>query len=141
MTQAGGISIMQMPEWAMRARAQSKLSNKTTDQELFSQVISRAQSNKEETPEARARAAAEQLVATALVQPVLKQLRESNHAEAPFAPNAAERSFRSLMDAGLAQRMVTSQHWGLVDNLARGMLKKMGQDTAAGPPRAASSSS
>ncbi len=99
---------------------------RTADQELFSQVISRAKDKPNETPEQKARSAAEQLVATALVQPVLKQLRESNHAAPPFAPNEAERTFRSMSDAALAQRMVGSEHWGLIDVLARRMLTKLG---------------
>ena len=113
-----------------RLAAEPGASRRSGEQELFSQVISRAKAKTGETAEQRARSAAEQLVATALVQPVLKQLRESNNAAPPFAPNEAERTFRSFMDAGLAQRMVSSQHWGLVDHLARGMLKRMGAASA-----------
>src|SRR5262245_38953074 len=89
-------------------------------QEQFSGIMTRAKAEAQ-TPEERARTASEQLVATALVQPVLKQLRETNNAAAPFAPNQAERTFRGLFDAAIAQRMVHAQHWGLVDRLARGM--------------------
>jgi Rod binding domain-containing protein len=109
---------------------------RTNDQQLFSQVISRATAKADETPQHRARAAAEQLVATALVQPILKQMRESNNAAPPFAPNEAERTFRSFMDASLAQRMVSSQRWGLVDQLARRMLGRMGLPTDAAPTQA-----
>jgi Rod binding domain-containing protein len=107
------------------SRARMTPSAASDSRDSFAQVIARA-STGGGTPEARAREGAEQLVATALVQPVLKQLRESNQAVAPFAPSQGERSFRSLMDAALAQRMVRSQHWPLVDRLARGMLKKLG---------------
>jgi Rod binding domain-containing protein len=102
---------------------------RTNDQQSFSAVLSRAKPG--ETAEERARTGAEQLVSTALVQPVLKSLRESNNAAPPFAPNQAERSFRSLMDASLAQRMVHSQHWGLVDRLARSLLAKSGHGTTS----------
>src|SRR5262249_14926397 len=73
-------------------------------QEQFSGIMTGAKAGAQ-TPQERARTAAEQLVATALVQPVLKQLRESNNAAPPFAPNQAERTFRSLFDAAIAQRM------------------------------------
>jgi Rod binding domain-containing protein len=106
---------------------------RTSDQQLFSQVISRASAKADQTPQERARTGAEQLVATALVQPILKQMRESNNAAPPFAPNEAERSFRSFMDAALAQRMVSSQRWGLVDQLARRMLGRMGLPADAAP--------
>jgi Rod binding domain-containing protein len=107
-------------------------SRRTDDQDLFSQVISRAKAGSNQTPEQRARLAAEQLVSTALVQPIFKQMRESNNAAPPFAPNQAERTFGSMLDATLAQRMVSSQHWGLVDHLARRMLGKLGADRAPG---------
>jgi Rod binding domain-containing protein len=92
--------------------------------EDFAAALARAPASATDSREQRARDGAEQLVAVALVQPLLKQLRESNNAAAPFAPTSGERSFRSLMDAALAQRMVRSQSWPLVDHLARGMLSK-----------------
>ncbi len=72
------------------------------------------------------RETAETFVAVALVQPVLKQLRSTNHAEAPFGPNKAEQQFQSLMDAQLARRMVHKSNWPLVDKVAQNMLKKAG---------------
>jgi Rod binding domain-containing protein len=101
------------------------------NQAMFSQIIASAKAKPDaETPEGRARTAAEQLVSTALVQPIFKQMRESNNAAPPFAPNQAERTFRSFMDAAIAQKMVHAQHWGLVDRLARGMLKRGGLGAA-----------
>lgn len=99
-----------------------------SEQASFASVLSRAgtQAGKEQSPQERARAGAEQLVATALVQPILKQLRESNQAQEPFKPNAAEKSFRGMMDAQLAQRMVTSKGWKLVDHVADSLLRKGG---------------
>jgi|GEM_PF-2463353 len=76
----------------------------------------------------RAREAAEGLVSAALIEPVLKRLRESGGAAAPFAPNAAERSFRQMLDAEFAQRMVKSGRggggWPLVDKLAQDLLAR-----------------
>lgn len=99
------------------------------DQRGFAGVLARAH---EASGAARPREAAEQFVASALVEPVLKQLRETNHATEPFAPNAAERSFRGLMDAQLAQRLVRSSHWGLVDRVAATLEKHASKATPAG---------
>ncbi len=75
-------------------------------------------------PELRAREAAEQLVAIGLVQPVLKELRESNRASPPFAPSQGERQFRALMDAELAQRITRAAGFSLVERLAHDLLKR-----------------
>lgn len=104
---------------------------RASEQEVFSQVLARARHNPDDTPEQRARNAAEQLVSTSLVQPILKKLRDSNNAAAPFGPNRTERMFGSMMDATLAQRMVGSQSWGLVDQLARRMLERSQPPAAA----------
>ena len=114
-----------------RVMAEPGGSRKRDDQTLFSQVMGKTVAKAgDDTPRGRARTAAEQLVSTALVQPILKQVRESSNAAPPFAPNQAERTFRSFMDAAVAQKMVHAQHWGLVDRLARGMLKRMGLNAA-----------
>jgi len=102
------------------ASAQRSLDEK----HLFSQAISRATAQNA-SPQATARDAAEQLVAVSLVLPVLKSLRESTGAAAPFAPNAAERSFRQMMDSTLAQRLVKSGSWPLVDRVAQRMLSRL----------------
>ena len=109
---------------------------RSSDQELFSDIIAKARSGPKAPPEEAARSAAEQLISTALVQPIFKRLRESNRAAPPFGPTPTERSFGPMLDAGFAQRMVHSQHWGLVDSLAQRMLKKMGGDTAPLPAKA-----
>ena len=112
------VAIPQSPALSMSAR-DLKLS---ADRDSFSAILSRARHDPSATPEQRARAAAEQLVSTALVQPIFKKLRDSNNAPAPFGPGKAEKTFGPMLDATLAQRMVTSQRWGLVDSLARRML-------------------
>lgn len=65
------------------------------------------------------RQAAEQLVAMVLVEPVLERVRESSEAAPPFRANEAEKQFRALMDARLAQEIVRSANFPLVDRLAR----------------------
>jgi Rod binding domain-containing protein len=109
-------------------------------QDDFSAVIARARPTGAagQSPEQRARAAAEQFVAIALVQPLLSQLRQSNEAAPPFAPSQGERQFRSLMDAQLAHQMVHAARFPLVDRLARDLLKNTGPAhiPAAQPPAA-----
>ncbi len=66
-----------------------------------------------------ARAAAEELVAVTLVQPVLAQMRETNQAEGPFAPGHWEKTFAPLVDAEIARRIVGASGWGLVEEMAQ----------------------
>jgi Rod binding domain-containing protein len=82
-----------------------------------------------DTPEERkdaARQSAQDFVAVTLVQPLLKQLRESNHAAAPFAPSSAELQFRSMADAQIAQRIVRATNFPIVDAVARNLLRGAG---------------
>lgn len=76
--------------------------------------------------EAKIREAAESFVAVAFVQPVLKQMRSTNHAAAPFAPNKAEQQFQSLMDAQISRHIVHKSNWPVVDRVAQQMLIKAG---------------
>jgi len=111
-------------EKAMAARPEPTVpSADARERSLFASALSRATSPTGQTPQARARDAAEQLVATSLVAPVLKSLRESDGAAAPFAPSQGERSFRQMQDTVLAQRLVKSSNWTLVDQVARRLLK------------------
>jgi Rod binding domain-containing protein len=98
-----------------------------SDQESFAAIMSRANARpgaSAKTPRDKAREAAQQLIATALVQPVLKQLRETNNAAEPFKPNAAEKSFGQMMDTQLSQRIVESKGWALVDRVTETLLRK-----------------
>lgn len=82
------------------------------------------------SPEDRARQTAEQLVAVAFIQPLLKQLRETNQAAPPFAPTQAEKQFGALGDAELAQQLTRAAHFPLVDRLARDLLKRTSMESA-----------
>lgn len=107
------------------------------NQASFASVLSRAQTRPDkvnQTPEQKAREAAEQLIATALVQPVLKQLRETNNAAEPFKPNSAERSFGQMMDTQLSQRIVGSKSWALVDRVAETLMKRSATTSGSGMP-------
>ena len=67
----------------------------------------------------KGREAAEQLVATTLVVPILAQLRETSRAAGPFAPSTAEKRFGPLFDQALSDRIVKGANFPLVDHLQR----------------------
>ncbi len=64
-----------------------------------------------------ARKAAEGLIATSFIKPILSQVRESNHAPAPFGPTNAEKQFGSLLDNRLADEIVHASQFPIVDRL------------------------
>src|SRR5690606_33176977 len=76
----------------------------------------------EQKRKTEAREAAEMLVSTTFVEPIFKQMRESDRTAAPFAPSEGEKQFRALLDTRLAQEMVKSARWGLVDRVAQDLL-------------------
>jgi Rod binding domain-containing protein len=84
----------------------------------FASLLGKSSDVPGETPEAKARRAAEQFVSTALIQPILKQLRESSSAAPPFAPTQGEKQFQGLIDTELAQRMVRASNFPIVDRIA-----------------------
>lgn len=81
--------------------------------------------------EADARKAAEEFVAVAFVEPILKSLRDSNQAAPPFAPTDAEKSFGPLLDAEISRRIVAKERYGLVETVARRLLSASATPHAA----------
>lgn len=104
----------------------------------FASVLGRMGKSASETPEQLAHRTAESFVAMTFVQPLLKELRSSNHTAAPFAPTEGEKQFQGLMDAQLAQRIVSTAQFPLVDKIASDILSKSRR--AAGGPDAAGQS-
>ena len=93
----------------------------------FSELLGKTRAGAEASPadkEDKARQAAEQLVATALVQPVLKKLRESSLAAPPFVPSGGERQFQSIADAATAQSIVRAGNFPLVDRITELTLQR-----------------
>jgi len=88
----------------------------------FAHALARAT----DAPADPARDAAEMLVATALVQPILAQSREASMAVEPFAPGPAEKRFGGLLDQHLADRIVGATRFPLVEELARRMASPAG---------------
>ncbi len=62
-----------------------------------------------------AREAATQLVASALLVPVLDTMYERPLAQPPFAPTAAEKRFAPLLSQHLADRIIGAANFPLVD--------------------------
>lgn len=71
---------------------------------------------------ARAQEGAEQLVATTFIVPILQQLRESNSAEAPFGPGMYEKRMGPMLDAQIADRIVSAQRLPIVEAVRDRML-------------------
>lgn len=70
----------------------------------------------------QAREAAQQMVASAFIMPVLAKLRESPFLTGPFAPGDAERRFGPLMDQHVADRITAGDHFPLVDQITDHLL-------------------
>lgn len=83
---------------------------------------------KDKAAKDKARTTAERLVAVVLVQPILKQMRESNQAAEPFKPTRGEQQFQSMLDAKFAQEITESARFPLVDRLARDMRQQLRTD-------------
>lgn len=100
------------------------------DQADFSRILSIASAEADSTDDAdtKARDAAERLVAVVLVQPILKQMRESNQAAEPFKPTRGEQQFQSMLDAKFAQEITRSARFPLVERLARDMRQHVRTD-------------
>ncbi len=78
----------------------------------------------ENDPEAfrRAQEGAEQLVATTFIVPILQQLRDSSMAEGPFGPGAYEKRLGPMLDAQIADRIVSAQRLLIVEAVRDRML-------------------
>jgi hypothetical protein len=70
----------------------------------------------------QAREAAQQMVASAFIMPVLAELRESSFLTGPFAPGAAERRFGPLLDQHVADRITASDRFPLIDQITDHLL-------------------
>lgn len=106
--------------------------NRLTQQADFAGILA-SQRGKAGTPEQQAKQAAEDFVSVALVQPILKQLRDSNKAAPPYGPGPGEKQFRTLADAQMARNLVRSTNWPLIDRLAKQMLRQVDQVQPGSP--------
>lgn len=86
-------------------------------QSQFSRVLAGERSKP--VSEDEATRIARDLVAVALVQPLLKEWREAEQGPPPFGPGPAEKQFRAMQDANLAQELTRAQRFPLVERLTR----------------------
>lgn len=91
----------------------------------FQTLLGRVTSTGDQSPEELARKSAEQFVAMTFVQPLLKQMRESDHSAAPFAQTQGQKQFQSLIDADLSQKIVRASNFPLVNRLQSDLLEKV----------------
>jgi len=102
------------------------MSRAAEEQRSFAQVLSVDRRRQDAGSADDARDAAERLVAMTLIEPFLREARESRSDEPPFGQTPAERQFGALMDARTAERMVKAWDLPLVDRLARQMREHSG---------------
>ncbi len=93
-------------------------------QRLFLDSTARGGPDLTQSPEAIARKTAQDFVAVAFIEPILKQMRESNNAAPPFNPGVGEKQFRGIADAQVARQIAQATRFGLVDHLARHLLRQ-----------------
>ena len=118
---AGGSSFA--PGSSAGSSAGSLVADRQRD---FASLISRQTAGIDpgaDTPEERARATAQDFVATSLLEPLLRSVREANQAPAPWGPSDVEKRFGGLIDAEQARNIVRSSNLGIVDRLARDLLR------------------
>lgn len=72
------------------------------------------------------REAAELMLASTFIEPVLKSLRENSQAAPPFAPTQGEKQMQALMDRQIAHDVVKGGNWAIVDRLAADLMKARG---------------
>ncbi len=111
--------------------SRAALSRQDRDRASFAQVLSiaertidaQAAERSQQTRTDEQRKAAEDFVAMAFVQPILKQLRESNQAAAPFAPSSAQKSFQQMLDGVLSRNITQASNWPLVEKVQERLSK------------------
>lgn len=90
-----------------------------------------AQGKSVEAAELRATEAAQKLVSSTLVEPILKQLRETNNAAAPFGPTPAEKQFGPILDGQLAEKIVSAADFPMVERIKQDLMKNSAYITQA----------
>jgi hypothetical protein len=78
-------------------------------------------------------AAARTLVAEGLVKPIFAEMREGNMSADMFKPGVAEKRFRPLLDGMLADRVVASKDFPVVEVIADRFERALGRRSAADP--------
>lgn len=91
----------------------------------FSHLVNRMMESSRKTPEehnAEVRRNVEELLATTLVGPILKNLNEDPLESGLFKKSHGEKALRPLLEAEIAKDIVHNMRSGLVDQVARRLL-------------------
>lgn len=87
----------------------------------------------EDTAEDLAGLAAQRLVSTTFVEPIVRDARENSAPTGRFAPGTAEQRFGHLMDRTLADAIVSQPGFAGVASLERRLLDQIERQLAANP--------
>ena len=85
--------------------------------------------------------AARTLVSEAFIKPVFAQLREGSLASEAFKPGVAEKRFRPLLDAALADAVVAKSGFGIVEVVADRFERAIARDGDSFTPSAKATAS
>lgn len=96
----------------------------------FERLMTEAQAS--DKPRDEAREAAEKFIATALVMPLLDELREQPLDAGLFHGGMAEDAFRQRMDTILADRIVSSSQFPIVDRIYSDITRQSSSQTQTG---------
>lgn len=77
------------------------------------------------TPEGLARLGAERMVSAALIEPLVREARESSAPSGMFAPGPGEKRFGHLFDRKIADSIAASPHFGGVVSIERQLLERI----------------
>lgn len=112
------------PQTLIGARRPSRSAGEEVSATFASVLARQGGKNDAAAQEAEVRKGAEELVSAVLVQPILKQLHETNHAAAPFAPTSAEKQFQSMMDGRIALDFTRRSRFPLVDSVTKSVMAR-----------------
>lgn len=73
----------------------------------------------------QAKEAAEKLVATTFVKPILSEARKMDNAPAPFKPTQAEEMFGAMLDNTIADELVAKLNLPLAQRMTREMIDRI----------------
>ena len=113
--------------WATDDNPLSRASKPDQDNSIGSAFIIKGTPIAQADAQAQSRKAAEGLVSATFIEPILKQIRESNTAPPPFGPSRAEKQFASLLDTKLSDEIVRAANFPLVERITNQLLKNMPQ--------------
>ena len=82
------------------------------------------------TDEQKVRLAAEQLVASTMLKPILSQIRQDPFKSDLFHGGRTEEIFGEQLDNIIADRMVSKQGFGLVDSVYKNFMNNIEQDSS-----------